>query len=144
MTRGSGTGLLHVYLEAIVPTNQALIVKMYYGGLIELDASISGPTVSIVTNSHSHAICNRVHHLNIVCLKAGIQIQSKICVHAKTSIKIRNRNVWPECAGARTKCQWTKCRSNLHRRTKCRPVLGQGGRNAGFMKSYFNEQIMLN
>ena len=38
----------------------------------------------------------------------------------------------------------TKCRSNLHGQTKCRPVLGQGGQNAGFIKSYFNEKIMLN
>ena len=32
---------------------------------------------------------------------------------------------------SRTKCWWTKCRSKLHRWTKCRPVLGQGGQNSG-------------
>ena len=35
---------------------------------------------------------------------------------------------------ARTKCWWTKCR----------PVLEQGGQNAGFIKSYLNEKIRLN
>ena len=46
--------------------------------------------------------------------------------------------------GAQTKCRWTKCRSNLHRQMKCQPVLGQGGQNACFIKSYFNEKIMPN
>ena len=52
--------------------------------------------------------------------------------------------MWGIQSNAQTKCRWIKCQSNLHRRTKCWPVLGQGGQNAGFIKSYFNEKILLN
>ena len=57
-------------------------------------------------------------------------VNSRVGVKSFEDLDLKDLNY-----SARTKCRWIKCWW-----TKCRPVLGQGGQNASFIKSYFNEK----